>query len=63
MGVFYDPSPNYPDDGAARGVSILPDIDESLLLYEAGQNRGARIALLKLENESTGDQKDKQASK
>ena len=48
-GVFYEPKSNYPDNSAARGFSWLANGKEPFLLYEAGQNRRARIATLSLE--------------
>jgi hypothetical protein len=49
-GIFYEPKADYPDDAAARGFSWLTNDPEPILLYEAGQNRKARIAVLRLKN-------------
>lgn len=48
QGVFYEPMRGYPDDGAARGVTVVDVGNEQILLYEAGQKNNARIAMLKL---------------
>lgn len=47
-GVFYEPLSGYPDDGAARGLTVVDLGEERVLLYEAGQKSNARIALLTL---------------
>jgi hypothetical protein len=50
QGIFYDVKADYPDEGAARGFSWTMTDDGPVYLYEAGQNRGARIATLKLDD-------------
>lgn len=53
LGIFYHAKSGYPDNGAARGPALIPFGDGARLLYEAGQNRAARVALLTLDDGAT----------
>ena len=49
LGIFYEPQAGFPDFKAARGFSWSLVDGEPVFLYEAGQNRTARLARLKLD--------------
>ena len=49
LGLFYEPSWDYPDFGAARGLSLVPGSEGPLLYYEPGHHGAARIGMLSLD--------------
>jgi hypothetical protein len=49
LGIFYEPSRDYPDFGAARGLSLIPHSSGPLIYYEAGHHGAARIGILSLD--------------